>query len=147
MSLQVTFPQMYLWIHDKYCSTKDREQCFQHNNFSETIIQRLQGAVVKDPISHIGDTERWGSNSVEAIVLKSLHFFLFSFVIIFSPLACFPLFALLLLWSFARILRQRTYSILPKIIMNTAFDTVSTKPKINILLSSKVHIILHSKIK
>ena len=31
--------------------------------------------------------------------------------------------------------------------MNTAFDTVSTKPKINILLSSKVHIILHSKIK
>ena len=49
---------MYLWIHYKYCSTTGREKCFKYNNFNETIIQRLQSAVVKDPISHIGDTER-----------------------------------------------------------------------------------------
>ena len=66
---------MYLWIHDKYCSTNGREECFKHNNFSETIIQQLQGEVVKDPISHIGDTEGEGSNSVEATVVKLSHLF------------------------------------------------------------------------
>ena len=66
---------MYLWIYDKYRSIKGREKCFKYNDFSETIIQRLRGAVTKDPISHIGDSEGEGSNSVEAMFLKLLHFF------------------------------------------------------------------------
>ena len=53
--------------------------------------------MVKDIISLTGESEGASSNSSEAIIFNFVHFFLFSFLIIFSPLACFTLFSLLIL--------------------------------------------------
>lgn len=78
-------------------SIHGKEKCFKYNNFSITIIQWLRGAVVKDIISLTGDSEGASLNSSEAIIFNFVHFFLFSFLIIFSPLACFTLFSLLIL--------------------------------------------------
>ena len=76
-----------------------------NNNFSTTVIQSLHGAVVKDQSSIIADSEGVSSNPDEAILLNFVHFFVFGFLIIFFPLACLPLFSLLILQSFMRILQ------------------------------------------
>ena len=76
-----------------------------NNNFSTTVIQSLRGAVVKDQSSIIADSEGVSSNPDEAILLNFVHFFVFGFLIIFFPLACLPLFSLLILQSFTRILQ------------------------------------------
>ena len=77
-----------------------------NNNFSTTVIQSLRGAVVKDQSSIIADSEGVSSNPDEAIILLNfVHFFVFGFLIIFFPLACLPLFSLLILQSFTRILQ------------------------------------------
>ena len=76
-----------------------------NNNFSTTVIQSLRGAVVKDQSSIIADSEGVSSNPDEAILLNFVHFFFFDFLIIFFPLACLPLFSLLILQSFTRILQ------------------------------------------
>ena len=76
-----------------------------NNNFSTTVIQSLRGAVVKDQSSIIADSEGVSSNPDEAILLNFVHFFVFGFLIIFFPLACLPLFSLLILQGFTRILQ------------------------------------------
>ena len=85
---------MYFWIYDKYSSTNFKQRSrhrkmLKYNNFSITIMQWLHGTVAKDLTSLVVDSEGGSSNHGKALLLNFVHFF--------SPLACFPIFSLLIL--------------------------------------------------
>ena len=90
------FPQMYLWIHDKYSSIRFkqcecREKYFNTINFDELLVQWWHGPLVRGrtfSLEEVGVLQL-GSNPG---VSSSICFFLSSF---FYPLAFHCLFSLL----------------------------------------------------